>query len=495
MSKDKVIIIGAGVSGLSAGIYAARSGFSVEIFEQHTIAGGFCSNWKRKGFYFEGGLHWLNGSSDKVPLHRVWKEVGALQDNNPIELRDPFATLLTDTTSIKLWRNVHQLKAELLEKSPEDKKMIVRLCNDIKAFQGVHMLVKDIPGLKVKNKSKVKFSELLAMVPAAFRFFPLFFTSYTDYVAKFKNENLRKLLFSLVGSYYNALSFIFTLSSVSMNDSGFPLGGSLQMVQNMQNEFIRLGGKIHFSSQVRRICFENKKVVGIELKDGSICSCSDVIITQDAKIAVEKLFPKKITSKWVKNLEAKKLGSQNIFIGMGIKGDFSHLPHTIVLPLEKELTLAGCNFSSLKLYNYSHYKDYAPEGCTTFTSILLCQSYEYWKAAKEEGCYKEKKQEVFDAFITAIQKAIPEISAENLVVFDVATPLTYERYCSSYKGSWMTVWEKGKKQTRIPQKMKEYQGVYFAGQRVLLSGGLPIAVSTGRKAVQYLCKDKNQLFV
>lgn len=495
MSIEKIFIIGAGIAGLSAGIYAARSGFSVEIFEQHSIAGGFCSNWKRKGFYFEGGLHWLNGSSEKVPLNRVWKEVGALKENNPIELRDPFASLINKQTNIKLWRNLKQLKQELLEKAPEDKKMIYRLCKDIKSFQGVHMLIKDLPGLKAKNPSKTKISELLGMVPAAFRFFPLFFTSYKDYIEKFKNPNLRKLLSSLIGSYYNALSFIFTLSSVSMNDSGFPLGGSFQMIKNMQEEFLKLGGKIHFNRPVKKLSFTENQVNGIELNDGTICSCSDVIITQDAKTAVNKLFPQKLTGTWVKKLENKKIGSQNIFIGMGIKGDFSHLPHTIVIPLEEELHLANCSFSSIKLYNYSHYKNYAPEGCTSFTSVLLCQSYEYWKQAKEDGSYKEKKKEVFEAFINAIQKHIPEISLENLIVYDLATPLTYERYCSSYKGSWMTVWEKGKFQAKIPQKIKELKGVYFAGQRLLLSGGLPIAVSTGRKAVQYLCKDKNHIFV
>ena len=84
---------------------------------------------------------------------------------------------------------------------------------------------------------------------------------------------------------------------------------------------------------------------------------------------------------------------------------------------------------------------------------------------------------------------------EKLEVIDIATPVTYERYCSSYKGSWMTVWKKGKAKPRIPQKYKGIKNLYFAGQRIFMCGGLPIAVYSGRRAVQLLCKDLGIIFV
>ena len=67
----KVIVIGAGVSGLSAAIYAARSGFDVTILEQHSTFGGLSTGWSRKGYFFEGGMHWLTGSSPKLVLNQV----------------------------------------------------------------------------------------------------------------------------------------------------------------------------------------------------------------------------------------------------------------------------------------------------------------------------------------------------------------------------------------------------------------------------------------
>ena len=48
MSK-KVVVGGAGIAGLSAGIYAAQSGFDVTILEKHNIPGGVCTRWRREG--------------------------------------------------------------------------------------------------------------------------------------------------------------------------------------------------------------------------------------------------------------------------------------------------------------------------------------------------------------------------------------------------------------------------------------------------------------
>ena len=70
----KLVVIGAGISGLSAGIYAARAGFDVTIVEQHNIPGGLSTSWSRKGYYFEGGMHWLTGSSPEMPFTRFGKK-------------------------------------------------------------------------------------------------------------------------------------------------------------------------------------------------------------------------------------------------------------------------------------------------------------------------------------------------------------------------------------------------------------------------------------
>ena len=68
-----ILIVGAGLAGLSAGIYAQERGFNCTILEQHKIPGGNSTSWKRNGYLFECGLHWLTGL-----VHGVWdsRDVG-----------------------------------------------------------------------------------------------------------------------------------------------------------------------------------------------------------------------------------------------------------------------------------------------------------------------------------------------------------------------------------------------------------------------------------
>ncbi|OYT33480.1 hypothetical protein B6U96_15390 [Archaeoglobales archaeon ex4484_92] len=61
MSK-KVIIIGAGIAGLSTGCYLQMNGYETQIFEMSQSPDGLCTSWKRKGYVFDGCIHWLVGS-------------------------------------------------------------------------------------------------------------------------------------------------------------------------------------------------------------------------------------------------------------------------------------------------------------------------------------------------------------------------------------------------------------------------------------------------
>ncbi len=490
----KVVIIGAGISGLSAGIYAARSGFDVTILEQHNIPGGLSTSWSRKGYYFEGGMHWLTGSSPKMPLNKVWLETGALQENNPIELRDPLYNVIDENGKIlSLYRSLPQMQKAFIDYAPEDKHMIKKMCRAIKDFTNFHMPVLDVRGCKCKNPVKINPSEFIKMLPAITHVPYLKNTSYMEYISKFKNKNLKHLLSSVIGYRYNALSFIYTLGSFASGDCGYPAGGSIRMANNMLEKYKSLGGKILFRTKAENIHIEDYEVRGVITSNGEI-EADAVIISQDARAAVDSLFDTMVDEPWVNKMRHETISEQNIFIGMGIKADLSRLPYCCVFPLEKPFEYAGCKWNEFRVYNYSAYKDHAPEGCSTLTVLLIGDSYYFWKAAKADGSYKEKKKELGEIFVKELSKFIPEV-ADNLEVIDVATPCTYERYTGSYEGSWMSVWEKCGKQNNYPQTLDSVFGVYFAGQRIQMPGGLPIAVYTGRLAVQNLCRDTGTEFV
>ena len=75
--KSKIIIIGGGIAGLSAGVFGQKHGFETEIFEMHTVPGGQCTAWKRKGYMFDYCIAWLMGSSSGS-INTMWKQLGSL---------------------------------------------------------------------------------------------------------------------------------------------------------------------------------------------------------------------------------------------------------------------------------------------------------------------------------------------------------------------------------------------------------------------------------
>ena len=52
--NKKIIIIGAGVAGLSSGIYAQKAGYETVIYEKNAVPGGECVGWDRDGCHIDG---------------------------------------------------------------------------------------------------------------------------------------------------------------------------------------------------------------------------------------------------------------------------------------------------------------------------------------------------------------------------------------------------------------------------------------------------------
>ena len=75
--EKRMVIVGAGIAGLSTGCYALMNGYKTTIFEMHTIPGGLCTAWKRKGYTFDISMHMLVGSKSGA-FNQMWQELGVL---------------------------------------------------------------------------------------------------------------------------------------------------------------------------------------------------------------------------------------------------------------------------------------------------------------------------------------------------------------------------------------------------------------------------------
>ena len=470
--RQKVIIVGGGISGLTAGIYVQKSGFETLILEKCATPGGVSTCWKRGGFLFEGGVHWLNGSGEHLDLNKVWKEVGALQENNPIYFKDPVYTLKGGKADIAIWRNPERTLKELCEYSPEDRRVLRRLFRQVGRFKYFQTPVEGKTGIG----GYIRMFPAIAIAPY------LWMQSTGHYLSHIKNEDVRTLLEAVVAPVNNAMTFAYTLSSFFTGDSGYPGDGSLRMALNMADTFRKAGGEIRYNTEVEKVT-DKGVIVG-----GKLLEAEAVIITMDARTAIDRLFEKPLQDGWARKMRKSLVTCQTVFIGLGIEADLSAYPKSMVFKIP--FRDGGVDLPFFVVSNYSR-GHYSPEGCTAVTALLPGDSYFWWKAAKEDGSYEEKKKSVCDRFIAILEEQIPQTKGKVLVT-DVATPLTYQRYCNTYNGSYMSDWLPRTFMANAPIRYRK--GLYFAGQRTAYSGGLPPAAVSGRLAARRLCEDFNHKF-
>jgi phytoene dehydrogenase-like protein len=269
-------------------------------------------------------------------------------------------------------------------------------------------------------------------------------------------------------------------------------GGSLKMASRMAKHFIALGGTIQYGKRVSKVSVQEGIANGVII-DGEYIKSDAVIVTQDTLAAIDSLFDEPIQEPWAQKMRISIKPVLNTFISLGVEADLSDVDENLTFMIDKPIMCGEMQINMIELNNYARYRGYAPEGCTALTSIILGDSYEFWKASKENGTYDSEKQKLAEAFIECIEKKYPQTTGK-ITVWDVATPLTYERYLHSHKGSWMSVLGKGSKMESYPSMPESIKNVYFAGQRLVPPGGLPVAAETGRKAVQYLCRETDTVF-
>ena len=155
-NKEKIIIIGAGISGLSAGIYGQKHGYQTEIYEKNPVAGGLCATWKRDNFPIDGCIHWMTGTKEGTEIRSMWDDLKAFKSEDIIQ-PDNFGSVEYDGTVVTFWCDLNKLEKELLKISPEDKKLIKRVVYMIYKIQNMP-LPTDIPLSAMSMGRKLKFA-------------------------------------------------------------------------------------------------------------------------------------------------------------------------------------------------------------------------------------------------------------------------------------------------------------------------------------------------
>ena len=99
-----VIVVGAGVGGLTCGSLLAKRGYKVLVLEQHYQVGGYCSSFQRRGFTFNTGVEDISGLWEKDPITLLLRELGLNKEDLFVKNRARYI-FKERCIEAKTWRN------------------------------------------------------------------------------------------------------------------------------------------------------------------------------------------------------------------------------------------------------------------------------------------------------------------------------------------------------------------------------------------------------
>lgn len=492
----RVIIIGAGLSGLSAGCYAQMNGFSSHIFEHHTVPGGVAAAWKRQRYLIDGGVHFIMGHKPGTKLHRVFKDLGVSDPSLYVDMAS-YGRFVHQAsgTDLVVGSDLDVLVARLNQLAPRDSAAINKVIKGAKAFQGHDLSSAGMsqPPELVSLLSQLKdFWQMRSLM----KYFGRHYGRKTsDFVKDIETPWLKDFFCSLFLPESPVWFIMMVLALATEGQCTFLARGCLDFVLAMEKHYKALGGEATYRSTVDKILVENGCAVGVRLADGREYRADYVISTGDSYNTVFHLLDGRyVSDKIKKRHESWPLSRPFLIASYGVAREFPGESPFSTIVLDKAIVIGNERINTLfvRILNYS--SRFAPAGSTVL-QIEIETSFDYWDSlqSRDRAGYDQEKKRVANEFIAQVEKYYPHLSSQVEMV-DVATPYTTRRYTLNRKGAWGAwLMTSDVMMERIERKLPELGNFYMAGQWVMC-GGVPPALYSGRHAVQLICRDEKKEF-
>jgi prolycopene isomerase len=439
-----VIVIGAGMGGLSAAAHLAVKGQRVLVLEKHFVVGGSTSKFKRGEFTFDTALHEMaGGGPGKMDrgLYQLLKTTGV---DKKVELYEVphFYRSVFPGVDITLPPNWPGFKSELKKKWPEESEGIEKfhtLCSNLFA---------DIMELRdLFRQGSVRGTLTQIMVPLRQRTF----YKWKDRTVKdlmdacFKNEDLKAVV-SQLWVFYGApvdkeSALIFMAATESyLSDGAWHIKGTSQALADGYAARIReLGGTVKTNTLVKKILLENGRATGVRTADGKTYTARYIVANTDPYQLADKLIGREnLPAKYLEKIDSLKPANSLFGVYIGLNIDLKALGYNDTEIFYNTYRDSMKNYDAMMkgdfekgavaITIYTNLGDpvYAPKG----KSVVKLDAYSdisVWPKDRTE--YAKLKEQKVDELIALAARVIPELKdPKNIIVKEGYTPRTIERY-------------------------------------------------------------------
>lgn len=479
------IIVGAGMSGLAAGIYLSGQGYQVLICEKHNKAGGYVHSFSRKKIYtFDSAVRIVAGAKHGL-LADLLDSLEIKNRDFFIELDDIYKTI-TPNFSFNSGRDLEAFKANLKATFPKNKQDVDAIIDEMKSVY-----------YDVLSVQKNERSILDAQYINKYRD-----DSFSELLNQFTENNNLKLAISTLWGFFgtipedaSAIYYSYAILSFFIEKAYYVKGSFDTLTEALTKKFQENGGDLVYRAEVIAINIEEGSASGLVLKRKhmSVSARKGIIASGDILKTVENLvgeiyFPKRYLSK-LKKLTLPFSVFQT-YLATDLKKEQLDLAHENFYFADRSNSDIRSSFSNLEV-DISSFSISAPsliDGSLTVdnSTLLVLSTFVPYSV---DGGWKNRKKVFEDALIKEASHVIGDLK-KHILFQESGTPETMERYTQNSGGSPFG-WEQKKEQIfQRPNFATPLDKLYFTGHWTNNGGGIVSAILSSFNLVEYLKKSE-----
>ncbi len=493
----KVVVIGAGIGGITTALFLAKKGYKVEIFEKNPNAGGRCGQLMQNGHRFDLGATILLMPS---VYRQVFAELGLDMDTllATESLEPVYKLYFGDGSDFAFTRNEEKMKSQLESIEPGSFHSYQKYINE--GYEFFKIAIRDLLGRNFNH-----FFDFVNLKSIKILFLLKALRIHTTYINRFfKHPNLQKA-FTFQNIYvgenpYKQPAFFSMLPAAEINEGAlFPKGGMHRIVEKLSEEAIKAGVIFHFKSPVQQIVTIGKKAEGVLLESGESISADIVIANADLPYIYNQLLPKSL---FAKRLNLMKYSCSALVFHWGMKKAYPQLAHHSIFLNEPYKEGMDKIFNEQSLSDNPSFYVHAPTRTdsnaapTDEDSLSIIIPIGHIAKQKNQD-WNEIKIKAKKAVINRLVAAGMEDIEDNIKFEICFTPKTFENYCNVTRGSVFgsvshTLFQMG--YFRPHNQHSKYKNLFFVGGSTHPGNGVPLvllsAKLTSEKIIAYDSKNK-----
>ena len=410
------IIIGAGMSGLSAGIRLAHYDQKVCILERHSTIGGLNSFYRLRGRDYDVGLHAITNftprGAKRGPLARLLRQLRFRWEDFALAPQIG-SSIAFPNVQLRFDNDIQLLESEVARKFPAQRD----------AFQQLLAAIVDYDDLNDEiygYSTRARLSEII------------------------RDPLLIEMLLCPLMWYGNAREhdmdwgqFCIMFRSIFLEGMARPFRGVRLILKNLVRRFRELGGELKLRCGVSEIKVDGNVAVGVILENGEQLLGKTILSSAGA---IETLRMCSDQSDLVMPLAGQMSFIETLSVLDTFPRDFGH-DRTIVfyndspnfdwrVPENELCDLRTGVICSPNNFEYNADEGQLEDGIIRITSIA---SYQRW-AALAEPEYRLQKLRWYDRSVASAVRFMPDFR-RHVIETDMFTPTTIRRFTSHDNGA------------------------------------------------------------